>query len=121
MLKHKHDEWELPGGRIEPYETPEECVAREVLEETQLRITTGPILDSWIYYVNDVEKHVFIVTYGCYLDSAAEPVVSHEHQEVGLFGAHEIAGLNMPDGFKRSIMAWFAQQRTAGNAQAKRV
>ncbi len=30
--------WTLPGGRLEPGESPEEAVAREVLEETSLRV-----------------------------------------------------------------------------------
>lgn len=30
--------WELPGGVIEPGETPRECVIRELLEETNQRI-----------------------------------------------------------------------------------
>ncbi|MGW4842450.1 NUDIX hydrolase [Nocardia brasiliensis] len=115
LLKNERDEWELPGGRIEPDETPEKCVAREITEETQWPVTTGPILDSWIYYIDAVEKHVFIVTYGCYPDTDAEPVLSHEHKEVGLFLEDEIAGLNMPDGYKRSVMTWFAQLRAAEN------
>lgn len=115
LLKNEREEWELPGGRIEPNETPEECVAREITEETQWPVTTGPILDSWMYYINEVEKYVFIVTYGCYPDTDAEPVLSHEHKEVGLFAENEIAGLNMPDGYKRSIMTWFAQLRAAEN------
>ena len=49
LLKNERDEWELPGGRIEIGESPEECVAREIAEETQWKVTTGPILDTWMY------------------------------------------------------------------------
>ncbi|MFJ4651139.1 NUDIX domain-containing protein [Nocardia sp. NPDC088792] len=113
LLKNERNEWELPGGRIEPHEPPEECVAREIAEETQWPVTTGPILDSWMYYINQVERNVFIVTYGCYPDTDAEPVLSHEHKEVGLFLEDEIAALAMPDGYKRSISTWFARLRTS--------
>jgi hypothetical protein len=33
-------------------------VAREILEETQWKVRTGPILDTWMYYVDAAEKHV---------------------------------------------------------------
>ncbi|GAA3891954.1 NUDIX hydrolase [Saccharothrix violaceirubra] len=111
LLKNVRDEWELPGGRIEPGETPEECVAREITEETRWNVTTGPILDTWMYYINVAEKNVFIVTYGCHPEDDAEPVLSHEHKEVGLFTESEVHGLNMPDGYKRSITTWFARLR----------
>jgi 8-oxo-dGTP pyrophosphatase MutT (NUDIX family) len=32
-----YDDWTLPKGKIEPYETPEQCALREVREETGLR------------------------------------------------------------------------------------
>ena len=114
LLKNERDEWELPGGRIEIGESPEQCVAREIHEEAQWKVTTGPILDTWMYYINAAEKHVFIVTYGCYPETDAEPVLSHEHKEIGLFTEPEVASLTMPDGYRRSITTWFSDiRRTA--------
>lgn len=73
-------------------------------------MTTGPILDAWQYHIRD-GLDVLIVTYGCHTSSAAEPVVSNEHKEVGLFTAHEAAALRMPDGYKKSVAAWYAAAR----------
>jgi 8-oxo-dGTP diphosphatase len=38
--------WSVPGGRIEPGETDEQAVVREVLEETSLAVTCGPLLGA---------------------------------------------------------------------------
>ncbi len=51
----------------------------------------------------------FIVTYGCRAITDAAPVLSHEHKRVGEFTADEVSGLVMPDGYKRSIEAWFTR------------
>ncbi|MFD9739664.1 NUDIX domain-containing protein [Umezawaea sp. NPDC059074] len=111
LLKNERDEWELPGGRIEVGETPEECVAREIAEETRWTVTTGPILDTWMYYIEVAEKNVFIVTYGCHPDTVVAPVLSHEHKQVGLFTEDEVHGLTMPEGYRRSITTWFTRLR----------
>ncbi|MGH4019374.1 MAG: NUDIX hydrolase [Pseudonocardiaceae bacterium] len=111
LLKNERDEWELPGGRIQPGEIPEECVAREIAEETRWKVTTGPILDSWMYHIAIADKDVFIVTYGCYPTDDTAPVLSGEHKEVGLFTEADVPALNMPSGYQRSIAAWFARLR----------
>ena len=112
LLRNERDEWELPGGRIEIWETPEECVAREIREETGWTVSIGPILDSWMYHIGVAPRHVFIVTYGCRVDTDAEPVLSGEHRELGLFGLDETARLRMPAGYRRSIASWFVRLST---------
>lgn len=99
-----------------PCSVRKECVAREIHEETQWRVMTGPILDTWMYYIDVAEKHVFIATYGCHPIGDTQPVLSHEHKEVGLFSANEVTSLSMPDGYKRSIATWYGllRQNTSG-------
>ena len=48
-------------------------------------------------------------------DGADEPVLSHEHKEIGLFTEQEVDALNMPDGYKRSIASWFARLHEDGS------
>lgn len=42
--------WGLPGGGLEPHESLAECAAREVFEETGIRVQIGPIafLQEWV-------------------------------------------------------------------------
>jgi 8-oxo-dGTP diphosphatase len=50
LIKRKHEpgmgQWSVPGGRIEPGETDQEAVIREIREETGLIVTPGPLIGS---------------------------------------------------------------------------
>jgi ADP-ribose pyrophosphatase YjhB (NUDIX family) len=117
LLHNERGEWELPGGRLEIGESPEHCVVREIAEETGWAVTAGPILDAWVYHITQAGKHVLIVTYACRLSpgqEAQDPVLSAEHQRIGLFAPEEIAGLVMPQGYKDSIATWLSSARSRG-------
>ena len=41
--------WEFPGGKREPDETWEDCVAREIREELGVEMAVGPLFESLIH------------------------------------------------------------------------
>ncbi|MDX3851125.1 NUDIX hydrolase [Streptomyces sp. AK02-01A] len=118
LLRNERDEWELPGGRLEigsadgeqlPDSSPEAALAREIEEETGWEVEAGPLIDGGVWVYQPVPgRRVLIVTYGCtVLTPERPPVVSHEHKQLGMFTADEVPELNMPDGYKRAIAAWY--------------
>jgi 8-oxo-dGTP pyrophosphatase MutT (NUDIX family) len=81
---------------------------REIEEEVGWTVSAGPVLDTWQYHIRD-GVDVLVVTYGCHPATDADPIVSDEHKEVGLFTESEVAALRMPEGYKNSIGAWYTQ------------
>jgi 8-oxo-dGTP pyrophosphatase MutT (NUDIX family) len=111
LLRNERNEWELPGGKLELGEAPEDCCAREILEELSLAVTVDRLLDCWVYDILGRVK-VLIVTYGCTLGSAGPIAISSEHKEVGLFGVQELGRLPMPEGYRASVRSWWKLRHT---------
>ena len=111
LLKNERDEWELPGGKLEPSESPHICVTREIAEELQLQVSPSSLLDAWIYHITP-KVRVLIVTYGCSETIEREAVLSDEHKQLRWFPLSEVPALRMPEGYKTSIHRWAEALRT---------
>ena len=101
---HLFDKWVQPGGHIEDDETPEEAAAREVFEETGIRIKLigerFPREDDMIRPLgiqcnrkDNGDKH-FDIIYAAILNNGdADLIVSDESTGIGWFSRNELENL----------------------------
>lgn len=108
LLRNERDEWELPGGKLEPGEDPASCVEREIHEELGWHTAVGEPVHAWVYEIFP-HRHVFVVTYLATYDGDEDPTFSHEHKELALVRPEDVARLSMPDGYRAAVAAAVAR------------
>jgi len=60
---HMEYKWEFPGGKLEPDETPEECIIREIKEEMDIDIEVDDIYK--VVKFKYEEKDILLLCYLC--------------------------------------------------------
>lgn len=86
--------WDIPGGRIDPSESLQDALKREVSEEIGLHLTATPkLLKAQDVFIPDIELHVVRLTY--MITMSGEVTLSSEHQRHKWVSAREGLALNI--------------------------
>lgn len=100
----EHGFWELPGGRMEFGETPEETLIREIHEEVGLAIEIVKPLNTWTFF-RDENTQLVGITYLCNL-TCGDVVLSDEHIDYAWIDFEEVNNYNIIPSIVEQIKRW---------------
>jgi ADP-ribose pyrophosphatase YjhB (NUDIX family) len=96
--------WNLPAGYAEADEAPRETVAREVYEETGLRVEPAGLVDVYAFD-DDPRGNGILIVYECRLVGGALRA-THEGADPAFFGPSEVPKDLAGGGHDQAIWAW---------------
>ncbi len=85
--------WEFPGGKLEPDESPEACLARELMEELGIEVMVGELLTA-VHHTYE-RYRIVLLAYRCFLSSPrpeAPKALTDEHDRVEWVAPEAIEG-----------------------------
>jgi len=94
---------ESPAGAIEPGESSEEAIVREVREETGLNVSVEKILGVYggigfrYTYPNNHQVEYTVVLYRCRVINASSTPLESETVSLNYFADHDMPPLALPD------------------------
>jgi 8-oxo-dGTP pyrophosphatase MutT (NUDIX family) len=100
--KSSGESWSLPAGAIEPGESPEEAIIREVREETGLNVSVEKILGVYggigfrYTYPSNHQIEYTVVLYRCRVINASGTPLDSETVSLNYFSEHDMPPLALP-------------------------
>lgn len=105
LLEHRadSDRWAFIGGKLENFETFEECIIREVKEETGLNSSHVTLWNTFsdpsriIEYPNGIVKRTITIVFKVLVENLSEKKCSIESRSLELFSLQELLSLNLAE------------------------
>ncbi len=91
--KHMAGKWEFPGGKIDPGETPEQSLARELMEELAIRARIGEFLCRTFFEGDGVSLELLVYR-AERLEGEPALIV---HEEISWVRPEELWGYDLAD------------------------
>jgi 8-oxo-dGTP diphosphatase len=102
--------WEFPGGKIEPNETPEECLHRELREELDIETKIGDFFCSSTYAYPHAT--VQLLVYRAFHVSGEYTL--HDHQEIRWVLPEDLRRYDFPEADDLVIEKLINEKKTEG-------
>ena len=93
--------WDIPGGKIDFGEKPEEALSREIMEETGLKVRLIRPFRTWAFMANEETQVVGITFLAKYV--SGEVKLSEEHEIYKWIEPEAFQGLEAAEGLKKEI------------------
>ena len=106
--KHLGGFWEFPGGKIEPGETTEAALHREIAEELGCAIVLGEALGAVTHAYAEIT--VCLHPFRARLAVGSPPPETREHAALRWVAAGELNTLKLPEADTPILAEWMAQR-----------
>ncbi len=104
--KHMGPKWEFPGGKIDPGESPEECLKRELAEEFSIEARIAGFICSVTHESKDIQLEIFAY----HVEHVSGDFKLHEHDEIRWVLPGELESYDLVDSDRSLIRKIFNRE-----------
>jgi 8-oxo-dGTP diphosphatase len=91
--KHMGRKWEFPGGKIQPGETPEQCLQRELAEELDIQARVGAQAGRARYVKGDLDLEILLYR----VEYLGGSFTLHDHEAIAWVDPAELTSYDLAD------------------------